>query len=355
MRKHYLLYAHGGCYNHGAEASIKCGIEFLRTYSPGCKISLSSHFPEQDFQFKVDADEIIGRNMNGTTNEEIYADTIARITPKTICLSVGGDNYCYPNWQRYATIHKAALQKGTTSILWSCSFEPTMIDKAMLDVLRSHHLITVRESLSAKILQQYGLHNFIQVSDIAFNLTPKSIDIPKQPYIVINLSPLVIRKNKIVLESCQALINHIIDKTEYYVALLPHVEVSVDNDFDALNQLYGSDSRIIRIPTSLSAAEYKHIIANASFCIAARTHVTIAAWSECVPTIALGYSTKALGIATDLGQNDLVLDISTITVSQLLQMFNKMLLNSQKYQEILQQRSFLARKNTIPADILKFL
>lgn len=34
--------------------------------------------------------------------------------------------------------------------------------------------------------------------------------------------------------------------------------------------------------------------------IAARTHASIAAYSQAVPTLVVGYSVKALGIATDL-------------------------------------------------------
>lgn len=31
--RHYLLYAHGGAYNHGSEASVKCDIALLRRIS----------------------------------------------------------------------------------------------------------------------------------------------------------------------------------------------------------------------------------------------------------------------------------------------------------------------------------
>lgn len=46
--------------------------------------------------------------------------------------------------------------------------------------------------------------------------------------------------------------------------------------------------------------QLKDCIARCSFFIGARTHATIAAYSSCVPTLAVGYSVKAKGIATDL-------------------------------------------------------
>lgn len=309
---HYLLYAHGGAYNHGSEASVKCDIELLRAISPGCRITLSSHFPEQDRQFCIDADEIVGRNLSGGSYEEVYADTISRITPETICLSVGGDVYCYPKWQRYAAVHNAAIKKGAKSILWSCSLEPSMIDEEMTSVLSSHHLIAARESATAAALKKRGFNNVILMADIAFLLKPEKTDLPEGKYVVLNLSPLVIRKNPAVLEAYQQLIDRIISETDLNIALLPHVEVSVDNDREALEQLKGNEGRIFRIPCGLSAAEYKYIISNSELCVAARTHATIAAWSCGVPALAIGYSTKSLGIATDLGQEKYVIDINCV-------------------------------------------
>lgn len=320
----YLLYAHGGSYNHGSEASLKCDIELLRRLSPTSKIILSSHFPEQDIQFGVRADKIIGRNVNGKSYEEIYRSTLDSITSDTICISIGGDVYCYPNWQRYAIIHKKAIEKKAKSILWSCSFEPTFINSELLDVLSSHHLIAVRESISEKILKDYGLKNVVRISDIAFNLEPKKTNIPNGKYIVLNLSPLIIKKNPKIVSIYQKFIDEIISNTEYNIVLIPHVEVSVDNDFDALSLLDGDGKRVIRIPTGLSAAEYKYIISKSEYCIAARTHITIAAWSTIVPTIAIGYSTKAYGIAKDLGQEEYVVDINSITYNQLSEKFKQL-------------------------------
>lgn len=50
--------------------------------------------------------------------------------------------------------------------------------------------------------------------------------------------------------------------------------------------------------------EIKGVIARCRFLVCARTHASIAAYSSCVPTLVVGYSVKARGIAQDLFQTD---------------------------------------------------
>jgi polysaccharide pyruvyl transferase WcaK-like protein len=60
--------------------------------------------------------------------------------------------------------------------------------------------------------------------------------------------------------------------------------------------------------------QYKGYIARMRFFVGARTHATIAAYSNCVPTLVLGYSVKSKGIARDLfGEEKLVLDLGELS------------------------------------------
>ena len=54
--------------------------------------------------------------------------------------------------------------------------------------------------------------------------------------------------------------------------------------------------------------------------IGARTHATIAAYSTCVPTLVVGYSVKALGIARDLfgSEENYVIPVQTLQDSDAL-------------------------------------
>jgi len=128
MSRKFLIYGHGGCYNHGGEALVRCGIEVLRERYTDCHIVLSAHNPDQDREFGIDADEIVGRdeayikyeketNFSIENNDKIYRATIDKITPETVCIHLGGDNYCYNNWKRYANLHYRALEMGAINIM----------------------------------------------------------------------------------------------------------------------------------------------------------------------------------------------------------------------------------------------
>lgn len=340
MGKHYLIYGHGGAYNHGGEAITSCTIELLRKISPDCRITLSTHFPEQDLEFGISADEIVTRDLAGTTNEEVYRSTLEKITPDTVAIQVGGDNYCYRNWQRYAQIHEETRRRGGTSILWGTSIDEQQLDEELLDVLRAHDLILARECLTFECLKKHGLHNVLQVSDIAFSMEAEPMEFPLDNYVVINLSPLVCRKNPEAEEAVNRLTEYILQNTSYNIALLPHVVVAADNDYDALSALQWQDSeRVVLVSDKLSARQYKSIISKAQLCVAARTHVTIAAYSCGVPTLAIGYSTKAKGIALDLDMFDYVVDIEAEGFSELLlSKFQKLVEQKAELREWLEQK-----------------
>jgi polysaccharide pyruvyl transferase WcaK-like protein len=107
------------------------------------------------------------------------------------------------------------------------------------------------------------------------------------------------------------LVDYILTETEMNVVLVPHVVQPVDNDYDALREINNHGSkRVVLVSDRLSAAQYKHIISKSKFCILARTHAAIAAYSSGVPTLAIAYSIKAHGIAEEFGMP--VMDIAEI-------------------------------------------
>lgn len=46
MYKNFLLYGHGGAYNHGSEAIIRCTVDLIKKKYPQSKIILSTHFKD---------------------------------------------------------------------------------------------------------------------------------------------------------------------------------------------------------------------------------------------------------------------------------------------------------------------
>ncbi len=358
--KQFLLYGHGGAYNHGAEAIIKCTVELLNKYYSGSRIVLSTHFKDQDIEFGMPVDEYCERDPNylevdrhsvqkGLYDRLIYRSTLDRITKDTICLSVGGDNYCYDNWRKWKIIHETAIERGALSCLWSCSIEPSMISEEMVNTLKSHHMITARESMTYNALKEKGLDNVVACADIAFLLETKQCNVPEN-FIIgntvgINISPLVVRKENsdgLILKSTENLIQWIIKNTDMNVALVPHVLMATDNDLTLLQDLYNrieNKKRICLVYEKLSAAEYKYLISNCRFGVFARTHACIAAYSSYVPSIVVGYSVKAKGIAADLGLEEYVLPIKNlIDDHSLLTMFTNMIYNENELKRILSER-----------------
>jgi polysaccharide pyruvyl transferase WcaK-like protein len=121
----------------------------------------------------------------------------------------------------------------------------------------------------------------------------------------INLSPMVMDRESvpgIALENYVRLIRRILDTTDMTVALIPHVIWAGGDDREPLQRLYDafSDTGRVCMVTDRSCTELKYLISQCRFFLGARTHATIAAYSTGVPTLVLGYSVKARGIARDL-------------------------------------------------------
>ena len=86
------------------------------------------------------------------------------------------------------------------------------------------------------------------------------------------------------------------------MVLIPHVVWESNDDRKVLTPLFEEfrhTGRVILL-TDHNCMELKGYIARCRLFIGARTHATIAAYSNCVPTLVLGYSVKSRGIARDL-------------------------------------------------------
>ncbi len=352
----YLVYGHGGCYNHGVEAITGCTIELLRQIDPDCLITLSSHFPDQDKEFGLSPNRFAVRNPEGKNNAEVYKEAMDSITENTIALHVGGDNYCYKNWQRYADIHYEVKRKGGKSILWGCSIDKEAMDDEMLCALKTHDLILAREEITYRVLLEKGITQVEKVSDIAFSLKEKETVLPFDHYIAVNLSPLVCRKNETAKIAVKQLLDELLHATDYNIVLVPHVVMPMDNDYEVLKELSEQyTERMALVSDKLSAAEYKYIIAHSDLCVASRTHATIAAYSSSVPVVAIGYSVKARGIAEDLGQEKYVTGIESITGDKLVQLTRACLQNREQIIGVLRERIPEYRKKIINDRIVQVL
>lgn len=323
----YKFYLHAGSANHGCEAIVRSSINILND-----EVTLYSRVPELDTKYGIDEicdlhkdDRILLKvgsfrwikaylqtKLTGKIDLSMkyqYNSLISSVKNNDIYFSIGGDNYCYPGTEVLAAINSNIKKKGAKLVLWGCSVEPSLMDNlAIANDLHSFDLITARESISYKALKKVN-DNTVLVSDPAFTLPKIDLPLPKGwkegKMIGINASPLIIENGKnakTVYEAYRLLVEYIIEKTEYNVALIPHVIAEGNNDYEVLKKLYDeieSKDRLVLVGDH-NCLELKGYISRCSFFIGARTHATIAAYSTCVPTLVLGYSVKSRGIATDL-------------------------------------------------------
>lgn len=357
--KKILLYGHGGAYNHGAEAIVKTTVYLIKEYNPCIKIYLVTHFEKQDQEYNLPVDGYFERNVQALSseqNDKIYKNALEFLDSDTICLSIGGDNYCYDNWHKWDVFLSRAKQVGAKNILWSASIEPNKITLEMLDSLKLFDKITTREKRTYHALKGYDCLSDVEIfdcADVAFLLSEKKCDIIKndRQYVALNVSPLIFRTSidqECLKECVYSLIDYIHKETDFEVLLLPHVMMPADNDFEILATIYNNyqnKERIHLVPNDLSVAEYKYLISKCKFCILSRTHATIAAYATGVPSIAIGYSIKALGIAEDFGMESFVLDNQKVCRdNQLVNLFVQLMEQEKDIRKQLQEKNDMIKE-----------
>lgn len=328
--KKLLLYGHGGAYNHGAEAILRGSIPLFRR--AGAPILLSTHFPQQDREFGLDrlVDRLIPADLSLIADEKaaggfaekeraaarIYRDALAEIDGETVCIGVGGDNYCYPNWHRQSVFHHAAKARGGKSVLWGCSVQPEGIDRRMAEVLRGHDCIYARESITADALRKLGAGRVLLRCDPAFWLAPEPAPLPggfRGRVAAVNLSPLALRRSGRLLDCFVQTARFLLGAADTLL-LLPHVTMPADDDTQALAALAArltpaERARTCWAPAGWNAAQRKWLVSRCALLVCCRTHASIAGYSCGVPTLVVGYSVKSQGIGRDLGMEQWVLPV----------------------------------------------
>ena len=321
-----VLYGNGSAGNHGCEAIHRGTMALLgREHN----YIIQSPLPEEDLRYALGELAQIRPAVSAVKKDlrflwaylklkttGVYTDMDGQgyrsgirqaARDAKIALSVGGDNYCYPGTEIYGWLNREYHRAGMKTVLWGCSVEPDRVPEIAEDLAR-YDLIVARESISFGALSRVN-HNTVLAPDPAFFMEPKvcALDprMEEGNVIGINISPMIVSnegKAGMAYENYKNLIAHILEHTDSYIALIPHVVWQSNDDRTVLNRLYeefGRDERLILVEDH-SAPELKYIISKCRMFVGARTHATIAAYSSSVPTLVVGYSVKARGIARDL-------------------------------------------------------
>ena len=341
-----VMYLHGGSGNHGCEAIVNSTCHMIeeipkllvtnseqedRHYSvePLCDIlqerKIAEHFfahvwyyawrkifrdPESFMRYRFR--EVMGKDL------------------APLYLSIGGDMYCYELSKKEAiTANSAFCRAGAKTVLWGCSLEPELLkEPEVVEDMKRYALITPRESITTEALAAVGItENVKQFPDPAFALQPEKTKLPygfqEENTIGINISPMILRhesKEGITIENYRKLIDHILETSDCHIALIPHVMWKHNDDRLTIKELYGvyqGNDRVVQFP-DMSCQKLKYVISKCRAFIGARTHSTIAAYSSGVPTLVVGYSVKARGIARDLfgTEEHYVLPVQTLSDSE---------------------------------------
>lgn len=321
-----VLYSHGGSGNHGCEAIVRGTYKLLN----GQINELYSYRKDDDIKYGLDK-MITIKNHTSTYshlslkrikasllirlfhNEE-YAEKITydalfnNVHKGDIAISIGGDNYCYDSFGEHTLCNKYLTKKSVKTVLWGCSIEPSKINREMKEDLEKYDSIVTRESITYDCVKQINPNTYLY-PDPAFQLD--KIDLPLPEHFIegntvgINVSPLIMscETNKgITKENYIQLIDYIINETDMNVALIPHVVWENNDDRKPLKELYDlfKHTQRVCLIDDHNCMELKGFISRCRFFVGARTHATIAAYSTCVPTLVVGYSVKAKGIAKDI-------------------------------------------------------
>lgn len=322
----YVMYPHGGSGNHGCEAIVRSTAKLI-----GNECILFTNQLEEDIRAGLkdictlkSAEVSIKRGSlsylkalflykfcgkKEAFDKLVYSHIVKDAKSSEYFLSIGGDNYCYGDPEFIYLVNRMVDRAGIKRILWGASVEPSSINERMLNDLRGYHRIWARESLTCEALRENGLSQTFLLPDPAFVLDRIDQPLPEGfedgNTVGINVSPMIISYEKnqgVVFRNYVNLVSHILDETTMNIVFIPHVVWSHNDDRKPLRDLYEmfrETGRVLMVEDH-NAEVLKGYIARCRFMIVARTHASIAAYSSQVPTLVVGYSVKARGIARDI-------------------------------------------------------
>ncbi len=318
-----VLFMHTGSGNHGCEALVRTTAKLLG----GPKdVVLWSNLKAEEYHYGTAllVEQVVGseelKRWSPAHLEAIIRGYLLRqkegrlnvfirkLFKKSIAISIGGDNYCYPWSAGQGVKLDAKIRKmGVKTVLWGCSIDEESLTDSVRQDLAAFDLITARESLTYQLLKDINPRT-VKVADPAFLLEKVELPLPEGflpgNTVGINVSPMVMDygNGNAIMDNYEQLIRYIIDATDMNICLIPHVVWEFNDDRKPLALLYEKfkDTGRICMVGDHNCMELKGFISRCRFFIGARTHATIAAYSSCVPTLVAGYSIKSRGIAIDL-------------------------------------------------------
>jgi len=345
------LLGNGNYANLGCEAIVRGTVRLLREEFPGaitidsayfcsesCRDELlesdpgiTHHRPRFWKRYSREHLELLlarlrGRQLVGPKGIEIMCRPFEKpMQDADVILMAGGDNYTldYSPPDQFFYLNALAERMGKPYALWGASIGPFRSDPAYerkaAEQLRRVPLIAARETETVKYLAGIGVEENVRlVADPSYFLDPEPVELPEdverllaEGCIGLNLSPFLARFHPTAEaweDVAAAVVSRIVEVCGLPVLLVPHVrsnryERKFDDDHVFLSRIRERLPRgcgpVALVGRDLSAGATKWVIGRTRVFAGARTHSTLASLSSGVPTLILGYSMKARGIALD--------------------------------------------------------
>ena len=371
----YFLFNHVGSFNHGCEAIVRGTVNIISNADPKAEFVLSSFNPETDncinvvkkrsfatrpltfYEKIISAFSIKLCHSEEYALKRMYSDIVAQAQDCDICLSIGGDTYCYGENHGIQVLTRELKKSGKKVVLWGASIGEEDLSEDKLKSLKDFDAVFTRESLTYDLLKNKNANENIFLNpDPAFCMERDNVEaiegFTKENTLGLNVSPLVEGYNPQITQITKDFIKYILENTTLRILLIPHVIENGNNDYEYMMKFYEEfrdSGRIEILPPDLNAKQYKGYIANTRFFIGARTHATIAAYSSGVPTAVLGYSVKSRGLAKDLfGEEKFVLNSRALTDAQpVIDEFNALIENEEEIKETLMKKMLVYLRNAM--------
>lgn len=331
--KNILIIVCSGTYNRGTEALVRGTILLLQEAYGDINVTLASSTPHEDSLLKLPyvssyvsrstkrtdiLSRLIHKLLRLVSNKKRYdfSKLVECAKHQDMIMVVAADNYdvAYNIFEGLHALNILLKKKCLGKLfLYDCSLNKESVTEKFIEEAKMFDAFSVREHQTLENLKEkYDGNNLYYFPDPAFIMPPQSVELPKywkaNNMVGINLSTLIVGSSygsglhDKVIRAYKYMMDKILEETQFDIVLIPHVMKRKDLAIlEEIKELYKSNGRVHLISNEdYKSPELKYIISNCRFFVGARTHATIAAYSSCVPTLVLGYSTKSIGIAQDL-------------------------------------------------------
>lgn len=357
--KNILLTGGALSQNHGAEAMTIASIQIIKEALPQSNIFIAS---------KIDEDRKYARNHNvnfikypksilgrlkivligficAFLHKKPKNEYLSGIYNSDLIIDITGDSfgdYQSLNVMSIGLRQLPIIFFKKPLILFPQSLGPFIhfFSKIMARIILNYSkVIFIREKISLNYIRTFlkNPKNIFFCIDTAFFLEEnteetnydKFYEKNNESLLIIGIAASQLISSEKYIEIFSNLSNQIINSYGHKILLIPHVIDTIaykNDDRIVLKKIYQNIHRkenCLIIEEDLPASILKKLIGMCDIFIGSRMHSNIASLSTNVPTIAISYSHKFLGIMELYEQGEYVLNVNTLDFNNLINCFNK--------------------------------